>query len=103
MDEGLVAAEGLDIGLIARARGASGAWPFRTLCATMCGLAVATFLAVSGFVVPSSMSAGLLTFTTVKRFATLSPLRSLLATLSDLLLVLLVLALEERIATQLAG
>ena len=49
------------------------------------------------------MSAGLLTFAMVKRFATLSTLRSFLTTLSDLLLILLVLALEERIATQLAG
>ena len=103
MDEGFVAAEGLDIGLIARARGASRTGSFRTLCATMCGLAIVTTLAVGGFVVPSSMSAGLLTFTTVKRFATLSTLRSLFTTLSDLLLVLLVLALKERIATQLAG
>ena len=109
MDEGLIAAEGLDIGSVARARGACGVWSFRALCATMrrpivrlfVRLAIAASLAVSRFVIGGSMSAGFLSFTTVKRFATLSPLRSLF-TLSDLLFVLLVLALKECIATQLA-
>ena len=47
------------------------------------------------------MSAGFLLFTAVKRFAMLSPLRCFF-TLSDLLFVLFVLTLKERIATQLA-
>ena len=47
------------------------------------------------------MSAGFLSFTTVKRFAMLSPLRGFF-TLSDLLFVLFVLTLKERIATQLS-
>ena len=110
MDECLIAAEGLDIGLVARARRACGVWSFRALCTTMrrlvirlfVRLAIAASLAVSRFVIGGSMSAGFLSFTTVKRFAMLSPLRSLF-TLSDLLFVLFVLTLKERIATQLAG
>ena len=83
-------------------------WSFRALCATMRRPVVRLFvrfattsLAVSWFVISSPMSVGLLPFATVRRLATLSPLGSFF-TLSDLLFVLLVLALKERIATQLA-
>ena len=47
MDEGLIAAEGLDIGSVARTRGACGVWSFRTLCATMRRPVVRLFVGLS--------------------------------------------------------